>query len=1685
MKSKAIFLALLALAFGARAVPVSVEQAKGVARAWARRSMAMQTLIGETVENVSYDVTSNGASFYAVKMLGGGTVFTSGETEIEPIIAYTPSSEDFSRIDRASPLWALLNKDLSRRHEVVSGAIPLTSAYVAQRLQRASANQKAWEEAETSGLDESFGVAYAASYAEPIKTGEPSDIRVSALMKTKWSQGDPYNLYTPNNYVCGCVATALAQFLRYNHGPVEDETGRGIPQNALPENKIKGFYAVDGDNNTVEGTVTGGLYAWDKMPTSPGGSSAKDEREEIGRLLFDLGIMLNMSYSAEGSGAYTFNQSHVLVDHFGYKQAAYLEPISISENDTSMLEGGFFSNFDAGSPVLMSIPGHAIVGDGYGYEGDVPYVHLNFGWAGQDDFWYNLPDMTAAGAKYNVVDGINLNCFANDGGITEAGQILAAALTGRVLDEDGFPVVGCVVSVCNHETGAVATNVVSGANGVWAAILPEGKYDLSARTDDGQWMAEADEVPLSPPTTSESMFTQVIGGEKDRLIFASDAGNSWGNDLVLEHPSVRIGDAVFSSLDKAIAYGHRLSETSEVQVAVTMEIIDNTFLKKAQEIDFDCTIVATNDDPSASTVDRGVYRRALATLTVTNGVTVTLRNVAFTAAEAASATNATVPVISVRKDSTVAVAGVVEFGVPYDAVAVFAEAADGLALAGPIKSGFNLACPAAKEVGERFGSVLCADSPAVSASAARIANAFDPYGEVRGQVVKDAGTGPSHLVWTDAAQIPLEDAVGYYVDAEGVTNTRARVDRLFEKFAVACTNGTLDAKELVVLRSGALAHPFTVGDDVTIRGEGEGLEIDCTAADGFTVTNGLLTVDGLAFTGYRGNALFLVKGGDLTLTNAVIDGAVGTNKWSGAVAIVKAGSTASLLAGTVIRNCEASGKYALNMNALKAYGGGVYVGYGATNVLDGCTITNCTASTAGGGIYVELGAAAVAGGTVRLAGETVVRDNFSGTQGMVDDLHVRGKKGTALVIDGWLSGAGTVGVKYGSSDGDGNGTNDVFATLSESLLLPDETRIGALFNDTDSALEAVVTNGAELVWVARSTWKGKDEPFAGALVCVSNCAERTVNYYRNVEDAFGEITGDSVVTLLKSDLPAVSFWGSLEVKHAVTLRAEDPSDETTPYGLCRAGDCSIRVVSGGSLMIADCYVYGCELKREDGEVRIYDAWRTAPLLLVDGGELTLEAGAGVGDAFGIGSRSANAVTVWKGGTFTMLSGSEIFDSENTHDEPGTEHGWGGGLLVDGSTACLKGGSIWYCNAVAGGGVFIGNESTVYVSGDLYVGDNINLAFYDTDCVSYWNDLVVSEDSALVLDGPFDGSVGYAEGINRNREVFGEVGTNVVDLEQAAADATNFWHNVTHVRGVLATSLSGKSLLVWADAFVQSGSTFAYTNGEGEVFYAAGNRLPPPAENVDPVPPATNDYPVVVKGLVYNGEAQKGVLEGDGYELYGNVATNAGRYVATAVLADDGRVWPDGSRGETRIDWIIAKATNDMSRVKFENKTFSYDGNAHSIYVSGVPAGVEVTYEGNGQTAVGVHMVTAKFANRNPDNYADLAITELTAKLTITGEDPTPPEPPPGPGERIPAKPIAFKSIERVSETEWKLVVTNVVPYCSYRLLSTEDLTKGFTSTGDWMKAAANAPAAWTTNVVTEGGARFWKAEGKDGEQPAE
>ena len=88
--------------------------------------------------------------------------------------------------------------------------------------------------------------------------------------------------------------------------------------------------------------------------------------------------------------------------------------------------------------------------------------------------------------------------------------------------------------------------------------------------------------------------------------------------------------------------------------------------------------------------------------------------------------------------------------------------------------------------------------------------------------------------------------------------------------------------------------------------------------------------------------------------------------------------------------------------------------------------------------------------------------------------------------------------------------------------------------------------------------------------------------------------------------------------------------------------------------------------------------------------------------------------------------------------------------------------------------------------------------------------------------------------------------------------------------------------------------------------------------------------------------------------------------------------------ECTFDVTIAKAAYDMSGVTFEGGSFTYDGQTHSIVISGnLPTGVTVTYEGNDKVNAGEYTVTATFTGDSA-NYN--AIPVMTAKLTIAKAD---------------------------------------------------------------------------------------------------
>ncbi len=75
-----------------------------------------------------------------------------------------------------------------------------------------------------------------------------------------------------------------------------------------------------------------------------------------------------------------------------------------------------------------------------------------------------------------------------------------------------------------------------------------------------------------------------------------------------------------------------------------------------------------------------------------------------------------------------------------------------------------------------------------------------------------------------------------------------------------------------------------------------------------------------------------------------------------------------------------------------------------------------------------------------------------------------------------------------------------------------------------------------------------------------------------------------------------------------------------------------------------------------------------------------------------------------------------------------------------------------------------------------------------------------------------------------------------------------------------------------------------------------------------------------------------------------------------------------------------KLDYDMSNIKFEDKTVTYDGNEHTLEITGtLPEGVSVSYTNNKLTEVGSIEATATFMG-DYENYNE--IPDMTATLTI-------------------------------------------------------------------------------------------------------
>ena len=221
-------------------------------------------------------------------------------------------------------------------------------------------------------------IEYAAEHGMAVAETPKFDTSLDPMIKTHWNQDYPYNNLCPwldegyRGYT-GCVATAMAQVMKYHEWP---EQGTGSHTYTDP-------YC----GQTLSANFGETTYRWDLMPNDYDGSWTDEQIEAVATLMAHCGVAVEMMYQPDGSGAYSQDLPAALVNYFGYaKDVIYLERDYYTQNEWI---GMVKDELDAGRPLYYSgassSSGHAFVLDGYNTDG---YFHVNWGWGAYLDGYF-------------------------------------------------------------------------------------------------------------------------------------------------------------------------------------------------------------------------------------------------------------------------------------------------------------------------------------------------------------------------------------------------------------------------------------------------------------------------------------------------------------------------------------------------------------------------------------------------------------------------------------------------------------------------------------------------------------------------------------------------------------------------------------------------------------------------------------------------------------------------------------------------------------------------------------------------------------------------------------------------------------------------------------------------------------------------------------------------------------------------------------------------------------------------------------------------------------------------------------------------------------------------------------------------------------------------------------------------
>lgn len=385
-------------------------------------------------------------------------------------------------------------------------------------------NLEDWLQAMKEQVERARSEGYAPS-SRSRSLGQIGDVVVQ-LKTAQWDQMDPYNRLCPQDglhrSVTGCLATAVAIIMHYHQWP---EKGTGtIPAYTTKSKKIE-----------VPARELGEPYLWDEMLFAyQAGRYSAEAVNQVARLMADVGSLVTMDYSANGSGASAMNvpaalqkymdydKSMQICSRYEYTQAQWYYILATElENNRPILYNGY--NEEAG---------HSFVLDGYTSD---MYFSVNWGWSGYCNGYFRLdalePEPGGTGANdehYNDDQYAVIGIKKNEGGdYVEMLKFGKQGMEASVTEfEQNVPFILSIEAIWNmgggNFTGELLIALVDAEgdlkqvlNGGKVTELPplRGLVDLELHCKIDVPIEQGDRIRVYYRSEKTPVWTCIIGGE--------------------------------------------------------------------------------------------------------------------------------------------------------------------------------------------------------------------------------------------------------------------------------------------------------------------------------------------------------------------------------------------------------------------------------------------------------------------------------------------------------------------------------------------------------------------------------------------------------------------------------------------------------------------------------------------------------------------------------------------------------------------------------------------------------------------------------------------------------------------------------------------------------------------------------------------------------------------------------------------------------------------------------------------------------------------------------------------------------------------------------------------------------------------------------------------------------------------